>query len=367
MRRASSQTPAAGHGLRLRRADHLGFYRTAPHHRGFATTATLTRAREGPPHGLQRRGSRGRDMRGSKFVSLSRISRREAHEVSRTREYAGPAWNCAEKLVECVHLLADHLSERCAGGTILTLNKSTASSLFLRAAARTAAFEFLEIARRHWPESILKRRRTHELIAFAWIALRDRQAADRWISQRGDWDRYLRSFNIRVVPTALEELHPGEADRHKRLQRLAHPSLASLGPSIRVPPGSPVHRAVVELFDDQQHLAAGLVQVVKVERILDSVRQTHALLCGLLRRLARTSQWGTASHRVKNALDNLEWRLQRDVQHYRRELARLDEHRRKINARIDAKFETRSPAFRHRRAQLTDFFEHGSGEVPDLS
>ena len=101
-------------------------------------------------------------------MNIRNLLHREQRMLSTTRSQLRPLFSTAEAMADLYNVVANAAVEKLPKATEDRVDQATSASLFIRSARRMAMLEFLDLARRHWPESLLLRRRAMELMAYAW-------------------------------------------------------------------------------------------------------------------------------------------------------------------------------------------------------
>jgi hypothetical protein len=287
-------------------------------------------------------------------VDVRRLARREQRKLTATRSQLQPLFSTTEMLADTYTVVAQNIVRLRPDNSPPTGDRAVSASIMLQFTRRTVVLEFLALGRRHWPESLLLRRRAMELMAFAWMCWRRPSDAHVWLEagQRPyptasrknpghlatnndtQWDNYQRSFQTPRIRSALEELSPGMSEAYMRVSGFAHPSAASVVMAI------PSHRIrldnllAVEFFDDHKLVRPGFGRALSAERMLDSLAFHTRLLRGFCDKALKNAGWDHALRSVGPDLSAVEARLRRDAHFYREEIRSLDAFRDRNIARI---------------------------------
>jgi hypothetical protein len=260
-----------------------------------------------------------------KRADLTKIVRREHKEAWMTRRDLGPLWTAAGEAGELFDRLAASIEAAAPPNRPREYEKAFAANLFIRAAGRAFLLDFLDLARRHWPESLLKRRRTLELVAYARIVWKDPGTAHKWLKSASDWSTYERAFNNGQIRGALYELHPDLRRAYDFITRYAHPSLNSVVMSLySTRPRAPAMLRIT-LFDDRFYGKRELINGLKAERMLDALRTCHMLVYSFIDRCCSREPWSKHIGPTKQATAMFASTLISKHRHYHELIVRLEE------------------------------------------
>jgi hypothetical protein len=263
----------------------------------------------------------------ARSVSFRRVARAEQRVLGRTARTLAVLWTTGEHLADLIGQLANVIEAQAPPDKPDHYERAVAATLFIRSMQRAFILEWLDLARRHWSESLLKRRRAAELMAYAWICWKDPSEARKWLGASTDWTPYQEAFKPNRVRSALHELLPTLRKMYDDLSTRVHPSISSLVPAIRRvrPPVGEMYR--IDLFDLRPYERAGLVQAVQAEHMLDTTHSTLALVRQFSTRAFSRSPWKSAARLITDPLSNVAWRLTTDARHHRKQLLALERFR----------------------------------------
>lgn len=241
---------------------------------------------------------------------------RRSRTVASTLRSLAPLRSTAELIADTHTALAGHITAAIPTSTPDNIDRAAAASLFIRSARRTCAWEFLELASRHWPESLLLRRRAMEMMACAWKCWQDPGAARKWLSARDDWQAYESVFSPGNLRGALDDLVKGMNQAHKSISGFVHPSVGSIVMSIPSHNTTALHLFEADYFDDRVVHRAGYGRSLSAERILDS-QAIHALLIRGFCNRAFATRWQSAGRAMRRPTELLMRRVIDDQRFYR--------------------------------------------------
>ena len=283
-------------------------------------------------------------MADDRRYSIVELAAEEQTEFSRTTELAS-LWSLVESISASYDQIGDAIETVAMSPEPKNKTKarqravrSIVGNLFVRAAGRSCQMDFLDLARRHFPEAISNRRRALECIGFAWIAWRlpadSEKVVDAWLhgsrAPRGSaaWDEYDKSFNNARVKAALVELNPDLKRVHDEFSSRSHPGIKGLVHSISRQ-ASAATRSLdrVGAFDGYTLERAGLVPEMKAEWFLDASRFHVRLLEAFTRKAFRVPQWTVPRDRSAAILTELRSLVIREEQAAASGKAALDAHR----------------------------------------
>jgi hypothetical protein len=290
-------------------------------------------------------------------LNLSQLATAEQREVRRSARALGSLWTTADTVVESYGLIADAIESvvfspqpQDANEARHRVARAVTANYFLRMAARASQQDFLNIARRHLPEALGNRRRSFDLIAFAWLIWKDQEPdrlAERWLlspltgpdeaplveeppddgsapEASPELEEYRERFKNSRIKGALKELDPFLRIAYDKLSHRIHPSLHGtvMGRTHRAD-----QRGLdrVGPFDYENFNRHGLISEWKTEQLLQAFHCHFRGIEGFVHKAFGYPGWSDALRASEPVLESLRRRILDDQHASDGRLRALDE------------------------------------------